>query len=86
MELYVVVVDDRHDDITARVFSKPEVAVDIARRHYEDTVPDDLTAAELRDSGIGVEPVDGYLFHAVYSTEGDSVWVVPTTLDAEVSG
>lgn len=84
MELYLVLVDDRHDDVTAHAFSKPEVAVYFARQHYEDNVPDDLGVEELRESGIGVEPVDGFLFHAVYSTEGDSVWVAPVVLDAAV--
>jgi len=85
MELYLVLVDNRHDDVTAHAFSRPEVAVDFARRHYGDNVPADFSVAELADAGIGVEPVDGFLFHAVYSTEGDSVWVVQVELDAAVT-
>jgi hypothetical protein len=85
MELYLVLVDNRHDDVTAHAFTRPEVAVDFARQHYEDNVPDDLSAEELKDAGVGVEPVDGFLFHAVYSTEGDSVWVAPVELDAAVT-
>lgn len=82
MKLYVALVDDRHIDPTASVFSTAEAAIEYARRQYEDHRPDDLDDEELADAEIGEhEPHDGLLYHATYSTEGDAVWVYETTLD-----
>lgn len=82
MKLYVVLVDDRHQEPTGYVFSTPELAVEYARRHWEENVPDDMDQAEMVDAGIGEQvPAEGWLYHGVYSTEGDAVWVYETRLD-----
>lgn len=81
MKLYVAMVNDRHEDPAAHVFTTAGQAIDFARQHYTDNVPDDLDEQERADAAIGEhEPPEEWLYHATYSTEGDSVWVVETDL------
>ena len=73
MELYVAMVDDRHTDPYARLFTTPERAIDYARRLAEENAarPQDVEESE----------VEGWLYHATWSTEGDAVWVVPREVE-----
>ena len=72
--VYVAMIADRHSDVEPGVFSTPEAAIDYARR----------TAHEFASEPGDVEESDvpGWLYHADFSPEGDSVWVVETTVDA----
>lgn len=79
MKLFVTMVDDRHADPVALVFTTAEAAVERAR-------------AEARANGAHPEDFDeshdipeGWLYYATYSVEGDCVWVVETELDPEVT-
>jgi hypothetical protein len=73
VKVYVVMVSDRHCDPEAFLFSTAETAVDYARS---------VAAARGEPERIHEQPIDGWLFHATYSVEGDSVWVVEKQLDA----
>lgn len=73
MKVYVAMIHDRHVDPEAYVFSTPDTAIETARR---------MAAENARGNEVNVDPVDGWLFHATYSVEGDCVWVVEKTLDA----
>ena len=77
MDLYVVMINDRHTEPTAYVYSTPELAIAAAREYAEAAVHGSCTVDEQ-------VPPDGWLYHAVYCVEGDDVWVVPATLDGEV--
>jgi len=74
--IYVVMVEDRHADLDAELFTDPEQAIAYARR----------TAHELcrHPESYEEETIEGWLFYARYSTEGDSVWVVEKTLDGAI--
>lgn len=82
--LWVAMVNDRHHDPTAHVFSTPEAAIAFARQHYEDNLPDQLDQAQRHASGIGEQQVEGWLYCAVYSVEDDAVWVYEVTVDVPV--
>jgi len=74
MQVYVVIADDRHADPEPEVFTDPGKAIAYAREqaveraHEHDTIDDSDTP-------------DGWLYHAVYCVEGDSVWVVEKELN-----
>jgi len=76
MELYLVIVEDRHTDTTVHVFSEADKAISAARRlakqynHY----PEDYAEHDYGKR-------EGWLFYADYSSEGDSVRVVSAVLD-----
>jgi hypothetical protein len=71
MNVYVAMINDRHTDPTAVLFTKHEDAIGYARQ----------TAHNLsRGHGYDVSEIPGWLFYASYSPEGDSVWVVETEL------
>jgi hypothetical protein len=79
MELYIVVIEDMHTDVTVHPFSDKEKAITEAKRiakeycrHEEDY--------EEHDYGKD----DGWLFYAQYSCESDHVRVVTTTLDKAI--
>lgn len=63
MKAYLVMIDDRHTDPTAEVFLDPDKAVAYARGYAQDGLVDE-------------DPIKGWLYHATYSVEGDSVWVI----------
>ena len=65
-------VNDRHTDTDAEVFTTADAAIDFARRAAREynRHADDYEEAEIA----------GWLFHARYSCEGDSVWVIEKEL------
>jgi hypothetical protein len=73
MKLYVAMIEDRHTDPEPFVFSTPEAAVEFARSQAVNGARGGFEVEE--------EPIDGWLFYARYSDEGDSVWVIEKTLD-----
>jgi hypothetical protein len=73
--VYVAMINDRHADPEAHVFSTAEAAIDYARTWAQDNA--------LRPSDFSESDVEDLLYYASYSaTEGDSVWVVERTIDA----
>jgi len=71
--VFVVMVDDRHDDPEPHLFSTETAALEFAREEV----------AHLARHGAEVEEVDvdGWLYHAGVGDEGDSVWVVEKRVD-----
>lgn len=67
-KVYVMMVDDRHSDpeptVYASSFEAINDAASWARDHASD--PDDIDES----------PIGGWLYHATYSSESDSVWVL----------
>lgn len=84
MKIFQVMVDDRHTDTEAIPFSTSEKALAYAKQLFEaycdeQDEPDD-------NEEMGIQPTSGgWLFYAVYSTEGDCIWVVEQELDGEGS-
>jgi len=84
MDIWIVLVEDRHADVDALPFSSEERAIGEARaqvegnaRHPESIKWDaQMTTAARRD---------GWVFYVPYSEEGDHVRVVKRTMD-EVPG
>lgn len=74
MKLYVAMIRDRHSDPDAYVFSTPEAAVEYAKTCVQEYA--------RHPESIEEEPIEGWLYHARYSSEGDAVWVLEKTLDA----
>ena len=72
MEVWIVLIEDRHADVEALPFSTEEAAFAEAR----DSVPDDAEEGELNDAMRR----DGWVLYLPYGTEGDCVRVVKRTL------
>lgn len=68
VKVYIVIVDDRHVDLEPTPFADPDAAVEYAR--------ETARSYALRPEDFEEESVKGRLYHATYSVEGDSVWVV----------
>lgn len=72
--IYIALIEDRHTDVEACAFSTPEAAIDFAKDCA-------LAAVDGDWSEVKEEDIDGWLYHACYSPEGDSVRVVERVLD-----
>jgi hypothetical protein len=73
MNVYVAMIADRHTDTEPYVFSTAEAAIEYARQ---------CAQAYARDpEEIEEEQIEGWLYHATYSAEGDSVWVLAKEID-----
>ena len=77
MNVYVVIIEDRHADVDAEVFEDDNIAVKRAKALAKDycRFPEDYEE-RLNDAMIK----DGWLFHAQYSCEGDHVKVLAREL------
>lgn len=73
MKIFVVMIEDRHTDPDAVLFSTAEAAIDYAREYAADNASPIGSVIEL--------PVIAWLYHARYTVEGDSVWVVEREVD-----
>jgi hypothetical protein len=73
VEIWIVLVEDRHSDVDAVPFSSEERAAGYARSQVDDR---DLPA-ELNDA----MRKDGWVLCIPYGTEGDCVRVVKRTMD-----
>jgi len=74
MTIYVTMVADRHTDPEPYLFTTAAAAIAYAEAAAAEnaTDPDDIEE----------EPVEGWLYYARYSVEGDSVWVLGKEIDA----
>ena len=73
MEIWIVLIEDRHADVEALPFGSEEKAFTAARK----AAPDDATDGDLNPA----MRVDGWVLYLPYGTEGDSVRVIKRTLD-----
>lgn len=73
---YIVIWEDRHRDVTVHPFSDKKIAISEARKAAKSVCifPDDYEE----------EHIDGWLFYAQYSCEGDSVRVVETKINEAI--
>lgn len=76
--VYVAMINDRHTDPAGYVFSTPEKAIDFARGYAQNVVHDGCEIEE--------DPIEGWLYHATYCIEGDSVWVLERVIDEPLAG
>jgi hypothetical protein len=73
MKIFVAMICDRHAEPEPYLFSTVEAATAYARAEAE---------ANARDvADIKEESIKGWLYHAMYSVEGDSVWVLEKDLE-----
>lgn len=79
MELYIVIIEDRHADTTAHPFTHKDTAIEAARRLAKEYCRDD---EDYEEHDYGKD--DGWLFFANYSCEGDSIRVVTAELDKAI--
>jgi len=73
VKIYIAVINDRHTDTEPYPFSTAEAAIGYARKCAHEYARD---AEDVEE-----EPLEGWLYYATYSGEGDSVWVVEKELD-----
>lgn len=72
MKIFIAMINDRHTDPEPFPFTTAEDAINFARTEayeYAHTVED-----------VEETNVDGWLYSATYSPEGDSVWVIEKEL------
>lgn len=72
MDIWIVLIEDRHSDTDARPFSSEERAAEYAMSQVDSTD----TPAELNDAMRR----DGWVLYIPYGTEGDCVRVVKRTM------
>jgi hypothetical protein len=72
MKLYVVMIRERHSGTEAYIFSTPEAAIDYARSAAQ---------AAWTPEDVEEESIEGWLYCASFSGEGDATWVLERTLD-----
>ena len=81
-KIYVVMVEDRHTNTEAHLFSTPENAIAYAHGVLDDNSESaeyvDPEDARMSDEDLAAA---GWLFYGCYSTEGDCVWVLPAEMD-----
>jgi hypothetical protein len=73
VKVYVAIINDRHADTEAYVFSTAEAAIGYARSCALEY------ARQLED--FEEKQIEGWLYYATYSCESDSVWVTERTID-----
>jgi hypothetical protein len=82
VKIYVTMINDRHVETKAYLFSTKEKAIHFAKHVLDENVgstewvhPDDrsMTPNELKTAG--------WLFYGCYSTEGDELWLLETEVD-----
>ena len=77
MELFVVLIDDRHADEAIYLFTERQVAIDYARR--------EATSRCSGEEDFKEHEIDCWEYSATYSCEGDSIRVERVVVDAEAS-
>ena len=77
--VWAVLWNDRHSDPSVHIFSSPDKAIDFAKakcREYDrhGDLDEELTPAMVKA---------GWLYHGIYSCEGDGLTVFPCVVDAD---
>ena len=76
MKVYTMIIEDRHTDVEVTLFQNKDDAINTATKSVKEwgaKWPEDIE--ERYD-------VHGWLYHGVYSCEGDSV----TVIESEIKG
>ena len=61
--LYAAIIDDHHVDLSIRLYTTKERAIQVVKDHIAD------------EDEIEVQEIEEYCYFASYGTEGDCVWV-----------
>jgi hypothetical protein len=69
VNVYVVVINDRHADLDVEVYTKPEIAIERARSWAKQAINPDYP------EDYQEQTIPGWLFYAKYSPEDDYVRV-----------
>lgn len=77
MEIFAVILEDRHTDTDVEVFSDSDIAIGYARKMANEFAHGDEVDETLDDNMKEA----GWIYHGCYSCEGDSVRVVRKTLN-----
>lgn len=82
MTIFITILCDRHFDPQLFPYTTAAAAIAHAKKITEEYL-EDWDDSELRDREVGPysEPVEGWLYYAIISTEGDCVWVEERELD-----
>lgn len=80
MEIYIVIVEDRHTDVMTYPFKDKEKAISEAKRIAKKYCK---YKEDYKEHDYGQD--SGWLFYAEYSCESDSVHVVTSQLDNEIA-
>jgi hypothetical protein len=87
MDTWIVLIEDRHDDVDALPFSTEEAAIEAARGQAGDmSLPEGVTPDQVEHVPGEQEltpamRADGWVLCLVYSIEGDRVRVIKRTMD-----
>jgi len=81
--IYIVIVEDRHIGVEAFPYTDKERAINIAKQITKDNASGFLDEHCLENSS-GDERNNMWLYHAIYSVEGDSVKVISARLNEEM--
>lgn len=73
MNVYVVLIHDRHTDTEVHTYATPEAAVDFARETAHERTHGD-------HDEVMEDNVEDRVYFAVYCTEGDHIEVIETAL------
>lgn len=81
--IYVAIVNDRHTDTEAHLFSTADRAIAFAKEYLEGC-GESAQYVDAEDATMTDESLEaaGWLFYTCYSTEGDCIWVMPREVDA----
>jgi len=74
-KVYVVITEDRHTDVEVDLFTTADAAIEFAKQRAADWrqfPPEEYEG----DDEVGVQEIEGRLYHETYSGEGDCVWVI----------
>jgi len=77
MDIYQVIIEDRHTDTEAIPFTTQDKAIAYAKEQYTAY----MKGRDLYEDMGEQQPPDGSFYYAVYSTEGDCIWVIKEELD-----
>ena len=66
-KIYIVIIEDRHTDVVVLAYKNKEEAIEAGKKMAKDYCG--------REEDYEEHQIEGWLFHAKYSCEGDSVTV-----------
>jgi len=79
MEVYIVIIQDRHTDVTAHPFTNIDTAISEAKRIAKEFC---RFEEDYQEHDYGKDA--GWLFYADYSCESDHVRVVKMEMDKRI--
>ena len=83
MKIYVLMIQDRHTDPEAYLYSTLEKAIGAANTYLSACDVQENVDSEDRNMSTEDLATAGWLFFARYSTEGDCVWIYAADVDSD---